>query len=84
MRAQYKRWEARPDRMSFGPRLKLPFGTCSVRKTFTDREIEGAKFLMGEKLGTLMSEKVIGIKTEGREVDYEAGIVNSTLTLRLY
>ena len=40
---------------------------------------------MGEKLGTLMDEKkVIGVKTEGREVDYEAGIANSTLTLRLY
>lgn len=40
--------------------------------------------MMGEKLGTLMDEKVIAVKTEGREVDYEAGIANSTLTLRLY
>lgn len=40
--------------------------------------------MMGEKLGTLMDEKVIGVKTEGREVDYEAGIANSTLTLKLY
>lgn len=40
--------------------------------------------MMGEKLGTLMNEKVTGVQTEGRGTDYEAGTVISTFNLRLY